>query len=231
MRRGVVLLVVVAFLAVTALWWLFIVGPRNSSAASVEAELDAARQRESTLRQQIASLQSIKDQEVSYVFAIGQMESAIPEFPEADSFLEQLNFLAHRTGVTVSSVALATPAADPAAEGGPLEIAINLAASGEYFEVLGFLYGLEAMERLVRVDAITLSPGADPGDVPDEGPEEENDDQDLTQGPRPRPEITNLNVTISGALFTRTPVAVEVGEDVPPESGGEDEPPPEGGGE
>jgi len=233
MRRGAVIIAIVAALAITALWWIFVVSPTNSDLADTETEVENERAREGTLRQQIANLKSLKDREVSYLFAMGQMESAIPEFPDVDTFLEELNFLAHRTGVELSSISLATPTPPPEEESGPLVIPLSLNATGQYFEVLGFIYGLEAMERLVRVQALSLIPTAETTDDVETGPEDPDAEDDLSEGPRPRPEITVLSATISGAIFTKTDVVVqtpeEPEEEVPPEEGGDGEAPPEEG--
>lgn len=209
MRRGQIFVAVVAALGVTALWWVFLVSPRASETADVEASIEAEQTREATLRQQIANLQRIKDQEVSYLFAIGQMENAIPELPMVDTFLEELNFLASRTGVILSQVSLATPAAPAEDSPGPLAINVTMSVEGQYFEMLGFLYGLEAMERLVRVETLALRPLEVADDNTDEGLEGDDAPDNLAEGPRPRPDVTTLSAGISAVLFTRTDVAVE----------------------
>jgi Tfp pilus assembly protein PilO len=218
MRRGTALIAVLGVLAITALWWVFLAAPRNAGVGEVEDEIEVERNREATLRQQIANLQSIKDQEVTYLFAIGQMENAIPEFSDVDTFLEEINFLASRTGVVLQQVSLATPStlSTPAAgateTAGPLSINITLNIEGQYFEVLGFVYGLEAMERLVRLENVSLRP-IEAAQPDDEGPEEDDTPDNLAEGPRPRPEVTTLSASFTAVLFTRNPVIVEVIED------------------
>jgi len=214
MRRGIVLGAIVAALAVTALWWLFVVSPRNEEVADINAQLDAAEAREDSLRTQIRQLTSIKDQEVSYLFAIGQMETSIPENPEEAAFIDQVNFLADRTGVDLTNLTLAPPTS-PIEEGASgFEIPTRIAVQGQYFEVLGFLYGLEAMERLVRVDSLNLSPQAAPTQEEETAPPDEGDDTTTTtiaptEEPRPRPDQTLLSVDISAVLFTRTQVQLD----------------------
>lgn len=236
MKRSTALMAILGMLAVTALWWVFLVAPRNAETADVDANIDAERTREATLRQQIANLQDIKDQEVSYLFAIGQMENAIPEFPEVDAFLEELNFLANRTGVILEQVSLATPIEPAEDAGGPLTINATMNVQGQYFEVLGFLYGLEAMERLVRVETVSLRPIEVSDEDDEEGPGTDEEQPDLSEGPRPRPDITTLEASFSGLLFTRTPVAVVVDPDeattttttAPPDDGSTTTTTPEG---
>jgi hypothetical protein len=45
------------------------------------------------------------------------------------------------------------------------EIAISAQIEGEFFEVLGFLFGLNEMDRLVRVDGISASSSVDESGV------------------------------------------------------------------
>jgi len=213
-NRAAMLLVVLVMLLVTVLWWLFVFSPKQDGIASAEIEYDNALLQESQLQTRIAELQSIRDNELSYLFAIGQMESSIPASPQADAFIEDITFLAESTGVTVSSITLNPPTTDITTGG--FEISISLSLEGEYFEILGFLYGVEALDRLVRVDAIGLTPiqvveeveeappdegeGADP--APDEG-----EGADPVTEPRVRPNPDLLAAEITMRMFTRSPAA------------------------
>jgi hypothetical protein len=38
------------------------------------------------------------------------------------------------------------------------EVSVGIDVEGQFFEILGLLYGLSDMERLVRVDGLSLSP-------------------------------------------------------------------------
>jgi len=239
MKRGIIFGAIIAAAVITALWWFFVIGPRNEEVADVNQQLDAAEAREESLRTQIRQLTAIKDQEVSYLFAIGQMETAIPENPEEAAFIDQINFLADRTGVDLQNLTLAPPSTpiEEGAEG--YEIPTRIVVEGGYFEVLGFLYGVEALERLVRVDSLLLAPQAQAGQEEDAAAPEEDAvdvdtdvdvdvdvDIDLAEEPRPRPQQTILTVNISAALFTRTQVQVDpeqlaglIGEDGSEEEG------------
>ena len=225
MRRSVVVLGVIGALVVTALWWLLIIGPRNSEIDDVEQQIDAAITREATLRTQLSQLGAIRDLEVSYLAAIGEMESAIPPSPEIDAFIEDVNFLAQQTGVTLSALALSPPAETP--ENPAFEIRAAMSVMGEYFEILGFLYGLEAMERIVRVDTLSLQPievEPEPPPQPDGEVDEDGEETTTTTEPeepqdpsRARPSPSFLQMGLTATLFTRTPVVVVVPDTIPPE--------------
>ena len=233
MRRSAIALLVLALLAVTALWWFLFISPRNSKIDTAERELEAAQAQDATLRTQIASLEAILENEVSYIFAIGDMETSIPVSPEADVFIEDVTFLAEQTGVTLKSLSMSPPIEATATDALlGFEIAVLISVEGEYFELLGFLYGLEAMERLVRVDTLNLTPvqdtAADEADESVEGELEEDTNVEIVE-PRQRPATTSLQAEIAGKLFTRSGVSVSLDALPPADTGGEPDSGPEPG--
>lgn len=209
MRRGIVIGGVLVAVVVTALWWLLIIQPRNDEVDDVNREIDDAAAQETQLRNQILEFSAIKVQETSYLFAIGQMEAAIPLSPEADAFIDQINFLAQRTGVELLSLTLAPPTQSTAEGQTGFEIQAAMSIEGEYFEMLGFLYGLEELERIVRVDTLTINPLSVSAPEESEEPVEgEVEDTDPTDEPRPRPQPTITRANIGATLFTRTGVVL-----------------------
>lgn len=115
---------------------------------------------ESRLRVQIQQLEEIRDAEVQYLAALGTLESLIPERPLLEDFIEQIYALANDTGVELQTLAPALPAAT--SDGSDLrEIAVSVQIEGEFFEVLGFMFGLSDMERLVRIDSVAASSSED----------------------------------------------------------------------
>ena len=201
--RTRILLGVLVLLLITVLWWLLILSPKRDDISAAEAELDNARLRESTLQTRLVQLQEIKDNELSYLFAIGQMESSIPATPQADAFIEDITFLAESTGVELTTITLTPPVPDP--DTGGFEVPVSIAVEGEYFEILGFLYGIEALDRLVRVDGIGLTP-MPVEDEPETSLPPEDDGEEVTE-PRTRPNLDLLAADITLRIFTRGPAA------------------------
>ena len=154
--RRVGLLAVLAAVLVTAAWWMFLISPRNGRIAEYRDDLVVAQDTEQRLRVQIRQLQEIRDREVEYLAALGQLESLIPDRPLLDEFIEEIFALTTETGVSLQSLSPALPTLT-ADESGLREIVVSAQLEGEFFEILGFLFGLNEMERLVRVDAIALS--------------------------------------------------------------------------
>ena len=215
MKRSSLLLIVLGVIAITAAWWFLLIGPRNDRITQAEDALNSAQLEEQTLRTRIAQLQEIKESEVSYIFAIGEMETSIPVNPDADAFIEDITFLAQQTGVELLSLSLSPPTESTLETELPaFEISVAVSVQGEYFEILGLLYGLESMERLVRIDTINLNPTQlDDVVVEDEGAVEEPSDAssagevDVAE-PRQRPQVSGLSADLTLKLFTRSGVVV-----------------------
>jgi len=153
MRRWVLLALVLAVL-LAAGWWFLLISPRNARIAEEQDNLRAAQQQEVTLRTQINQLQEIRESEVEYLAGIGKLEALIPEQPLLDEFIDELFALTEATGVELSEMSPAVPLVVVGSE--LRQIEVETAVHGEFFEVLGFLFGLNDMERLVRVDAISM---------------------------------------------------------------------------
>lgn len=155
MRRGVILGLVGA-LAVTALWWFFLINPRNGDISEAKAALQSARDEESLLRTRIRNLEEIRNAEVEYLAALGKMETMIPGRPLLEEFIEQINALADSTGLELRSLSPSVPAAASGNEE-LREIAVNVLLEGQFFDIVGFLFGLTELDRLVRVDGVAAN--------------------------------------------------------------------------
>lgn len=207
MRRSVILLLAVGLVIVTAAWWFFFISPRNTSIDDANTALEDAKSQETVLQAQIATLRAVQDNELTFLFALGEMESSIPTDPELDAFFEDITFLADTTGVELATISTAVPV--QVEDSTLFTVTVTLSFQGEYFEVLGFLYGLEDLERLVVVDTLSLTPIAvvDEGEEATEG-EGTGDEVTEEETPRSRPDDGRLNVSLTARLFTRSTVTV-----------------------
>lgn len=159
MRRLPLIGVLIALL-IGAAWWMFLVGPRNSEIARLESELTSATDREQVLRVQVRRLEDIRDREVQYRAALEVLGQLIPDEPRLDEIIEDVHRLAVDSRIDLVFLAPALPA--PTTTGGDLRsIVINTRVSGEFFQLLGFLFGLHDLDRLVRVDALAISSSQD----------------------------------------------------------------------
>jgi len=209
-RRNLLLAGLVAIL-VAAVWWVFFISPKNSDVSDLEAQTQSAQDAELGLRAQLSQLQAIADSELTFRTALGELESAIPENPDIADFIEALNLLAIESGVGLNSISPAQPSPVEGAQ--YFEINLSMAVEGQYFEILGFLFGLSDMERLVRVDSISLTPTS--VDIEEEPvPEEPAADDSTTTSSTTTTTLPQqeglLSASISSTLFTRTPLLISV---------------------
>lgn len=158
MRRWLMLGVLAAVLLAVA-WWFLLISPRNTRIAEAHDDLQAAQDQQVALASQVAQLQAIRDAEVEYLAGIGQLATLIPERPLLDEFIEDVYALCGTTGVELLNLAPAMPVAVPGSE--LREITVALTIDGDFFEVLGFLFGVMDLDRLVRVDTIAVASGQD----------------------------------------------------------------------
>ena len=157
--RRLSLFVLLAVLLVTVAWWFFLISPRNAKIGDLQNEFTAAQDSEQRLRVQIRQLQDIRDREVEYVSAVGRLDALIPERPHLEEFIEQVHALALSTGVDLQTLSPSLP--EVVGDDTELrQITVSVQIEGQFFEILGFLFGLSDMERLVRVDAVALASSA-----------------------------------------------------------------------
>ena len=198
MRRGALLLGLIGAVLIAVLWWFFLVTPQNDEISSLDDQTAALQLEESSLQAQKAQLLEIRDNELTYMTAGASLERLIPSDPELATFIDDVNILARETGISINALTPALPAGE--AEDVFQSISVFMDLEGQFFEVLGFLYGLSDMERLVRVDSVTLNVGA-----------EENG-------------ITTLTASLDTLIFTTAQISAPV-EGVPadgaPADGGE----------
>lgn len=158
MRRWVILGILISLL-LAVVWWFFFISPRNERIAQAQEDLRVAQDEQMALAAQVDQLQAIRDSEVEYLSGIGQLETLIPEQPLLDEFIEDLYALCGTTGVELLNLAPAMPVVMTGSSLRQITVAVTI--DGDFFEVLGFLFGVMDMDRLVRVDAIAIASGQD----------------------------------------------------------------------
>jgi Tfp pilus assembly protein PilO len=157
MRRFLVVLLVA--ILITALWYFFAVGPINERADTARTELETAQTEEFVLQTTLSRLRKIEENQLEYATAIGQLQTAVPPTPRLAELIDDLNFLADENGLEWASGSFATPVL---VEGSDVyEVGFAVVVNGQFFEILGYLYGLADLDRVVRIDSVALSPSSD----------------------------------------------------------------------
>jgi len=160
MRRTGVALGVLGVVLLTAMWYMLVMQPINGRITDAQDALQTAKDQELTLRTKLARLQKIQDAELTYISAIGALEAQIPATPQMAALIDDLTDLAKQTSVDWQGLTSGVPA--PVPDTDYYQIPISLRIRGQFFEVLGYLYGIADMERVVRIDGVDVSPDQDP---------------------------------------------------------------------
>ena len=159
MSRSAKLVAVLVAILLTAGWYLLLVKPILTQVTEAEVEVEVVVDDEFRLKSQRAALQKIEDNMLAYFAAIGEIESSVPPSPQTASLIDDLAVLADDTGVLWESGSYGNPAVVEGTD--YLEIPVNILISGQFFEVLGYLYGIADMDRLIRVESVTITPVED----------------------------------------------------------------------
>ena len=154
MRRGL-LLGILGFFIITAGWWFLFMSSKSSEIAEFNEERDAARLEHSTLQSRRDELAALEAREGEFLLGIAEMQSSIPATPDGAALIEDINQIAADTDVELLtfSPGLPTPSTIP----GLVEIQMQMTFEAPYFKVLSFLFAVEDLERLVRVDQISIT--------------------------------------------------------------------------
>ena len=209
MNRRLLAFSLLGFLFVTVLWYFFLLSPRNGKISDLDDQLQTAIAEGDALRVAAVALRDVQDNDVAFLAAIGQMEAGIPEEPELAVFIEEVTALAEATGIELQSIAPSEPTASQTLP--VYEITVTLAMEGEYFEMLGFLFGLDDMERIVVVQALSITAGAGGGEeIPDEIDTTTTVPDDGTSSTTtttiPTLQSNGLSLSLTVKLYTRSPL-------------------------
>lgn len=159
-------LIVVGLLAVAALGYLFVIGPKRSATSDVQARIEATQAQIDANRAAAASAAAPVAEPVD-VSELFRLSKAIPDRADMAEIILELNRIAKDTGITFESIAPAP--AEPAE--GYQTVPISLTFEGDFYALSDFLYRLrnlvavrdgkvQASGRLFNVQSIAFGEGA-----------------------------------------------------------------------
>lgn len=158
MRRAI-LIALPLVLVISALVYFFVISPTNEEIEVARIDLETEEVEEQALRQRLTVLQRVNERLPEYDRANANMLLSIPANPQIDAITDELTALADRANVVWTQVSFSTPGEETPS--GYREIGISLAVEGQYFELLGYLYGMSDLDRLIRINSVDLSPSID----------------------------------------------------------------------
>lgn len=150
---------------VLAVWYMALIRPQDHKLTAAHAALSAADQQIGTLHGQVSQLLVYKSERASDAAKLAALEQAIPADPELASAIRQIDAAAAAAAVSISSLdpQLSAPGATATSSstvGGAQVLPVQIACSGSYPALLGFIHDLATMPRTVVVDTVNLSSGS-----------------------------------------------------------------------
>lgn len=144
-------LIVVSLLAVAALGYLFVIGPKRSAASDVQAQIESAQAQIDANRAAATAAAAPAPQPVD-VSELFRLSKAIPDRADMAEIILELNRIAKDTGITFESIA---PQAATPGQGYQV-VPIDLAFEGNFYALSDFLFRLRNLVA-VRDGVVTAN--------------------------------------------------------------------------
>jgi type IV pilus assembly protein PilO len=136
-------------------WNAVFLAPRSRAAAAVGKDLAAARKQELDLRQNLAQLRRLATDTTGREAELARLGRLVPADADVAGAIVKLNDTANQAQVAWSSFVPSPPAAP--AGGGPAAAALSIKVGGTFNQIFDYLRRLEALDRLVVVDGVSLT--------------------------------------------------------------------------
>lgn len=153
MRRSPFIAAAVAAIGLLILTFVFVL-PQGAKVESAQAELVAADSELSALESDLSTLEALSASgDLAEQLAAARIQ--IPTTVDLEALLADLEEAATKSGVALNSI---TPGAPTVSSAGSLSaLSLNLSATGSYFNLAEFVFELEHLDRLTRIDSISVA--------------------------------------------------------------------------
>lgn len=154
-----------AAIVLVVIWYLAMWSPESKSVQKAHAANAVATQKIGQLQSQAGGLQALVKKIPADNARFAQLEAEMPDNPQFDQALNQLQQAAAQTGVSVPSVTPSTPpeaggsAGSAAQSQGIPAISLTMSVQGTSQQLEAFLSALYSMQRTVVVDRVSMSGG------------------------------------------------------------------------
>ncbi|QBI21524.1 hypothetical protein ER308_19415 [Egibacter rhizosphaerae] len=154
--------------ALGAGFWFFLYQPQTENREEIEEETAQLEAEAGQLRNEIAHLREIKENEIEYEARLARLEEYVPHGVQQPSALREFQQTADSAGVEISDLSFGDPVAveDAPDTGEPettlAEINVSMSLQGGYFQLVDLLRRLEVdVARALLVDSVNLTEGED----------------------------------------------------------------------
>ena len=158
------ILTALGVVGILAAGWFLLVSPQHSHASSLRTQAASEQQSTAGLMSQVGQLKQQQKGELAQQRQLAQIANKVPNNPELPTLIRELSAAAHKSGVSLVSLAPAQPTAvapsATTATAAPLaQIPIAIQVTGSYFNIESFFQATRHMDRALLVTGFTLTPG------------------------------------------------------------------------
>lgn len=148
---------VILTLGASIFFALFAINPTLSTIAHLRREVLDSKSVEKKLSDKINSLSSLSQEYQNVQKDIPYVLDAIPNKPESLILTAQIQSIAQSSAVTISNIQISPMSLDVLESTNSSSLTFNLSANGSYEDIKKFVSSLVDMQRIVSVDAISVS--------------------------------------------------------------------------
>jgi len=162
-------------LLLSVAWYFALWTPASNNLTEAKDRDVAAQTQVDSLSTELARLKALEKNKEQLDADVEALAALLPEEDMLDTFILELNDIATTAGVTLQSLSPGEPALQPvgAAAGtaggtaatGPIPVTLQMQVQGDYFAILRFMDALRDGTRLVTANNLSLSGGADAGQM------------------------------------------------------------------
>jgi Tfp pilus assembly protein PilO len=183
-QNRIIVVIVLAGVALTAILWITAIGPKRTERGSVTANVSVAQQRMDEVRAKVADYTAARKQFAGMMSELKRLDVAVPSRGAISELLRQLQRRARASHSNLQLAALKTPAtapgttpATPGASSGPSGLAtlpFTFQYTGDYFDLVAILRAVRSSVearagdlkidgRLLTIDGLTFQHPTDGG--------------------------------------------------------------------
>jgi Tfp pilus assembly protein PilO len=200
MKRGMIIAIAAGAVVLVLLWYFLLFAPTSSDLSETRDEVAEAQRQKQELENTVRRLKELSRNSVQQTADLQALRAAIPELPDLGEFILQANEIASASGIDWLSISPSPPVAGT--RGPNSTIALSIQVNGGFFELLDYLNRLEDLERLVIIDAVSVSTSdSDTGNQSNSGADDSVATFDAGTG------APALSVTLTGRMFTNAEAA------------------------
>lgn len=166
-KNGLVVLVAVGAIAIVAMGWLLLLGPKQKQINDLKQQTAAVRQQVADDLARAAAARSVTGAPQIKTADIYKLETAMPSSVDMPDLLLELDQTANAAGVSLQSIA-PSPSLTDTGNGYGAEHVV-LSANGNFYTITDLLYrlrnmvyarggALESNGRIFTIDSVTISP-------------------------------------------------------------------------